>query len=176
MPLPYRVHRTIPIRMPLPVSVCWRNRVLMSGPVPTATDEDGAPLDVILIPGACGAAEASEYPTSHAFFLFGCVSTLGLGVAFDRSLARLGHGKGYYDRFLTSYTSLASARGTAKPLFGEQSQRHPDFVADLSWLSFKVGLALREQVLAAGEVPVGANDVRVDMVVTPDETITLHHI
>ncbi|KAH9172159.1 5-formyltetrahydrofolate cyclo-ligase [Lactarius sanguifluus] len=93
-----------------------------------ATDEDGAPLDVILIPG----------------------------VAFDRSLARLGHGKGYYDRFLTSYTSLASARRTTKPLF--------------------VGLALREQVLAAGEVPVGANDVQVDMVVTPDEMITLHHV
>ncbi|KAI9448433.1 hypothetical protein H4582DRAFT_2068947 [Lactarius indigo] len=93
-----------------------------------ATDEDGAPLDVILIPG----------------------------VAFDRSLARLGHGKGYYDRFLTSYTSLASTRGSAKPLF--------------------VGLALREQVLAAGDVPVGANDVQVDMVVTPDETITLHHV
>ena len=49
--------------------------------------------------------------------------------------------------------------------------------ADLSWPSFKVGLALREQVLAAGEeVPVGANDVRVDMVVTPDEMITLHQI
>ncbi|KAN0140128.1 hypothetical protein V8E53_002024 [Lactarius tabidus] len=92
-----------------------------------ATDEDSASLDVILIPG----------------------------VAFDRSLARLGHGKGYYDRFLTSYTSLASARGKAKPLF--------------------VGLALREQVLAAGDVPVGANDVQVDMIVTPDETITLHH-
>ena len=29
---------------------------------PTATDEDSAPLDVILIPGAFGAAEASEYP------------------------------------------------------------------------------------------------------------------
>ncbi|KAF8263196.1 5-formyltetrahydrofolate cyclo-ligase [Lactarius quietus] len=93
-----------------------------------ATDEDSTPLDVILMPG----------------------------VAFDRSLARLGHGKGYYDRFLTSYTSLASARGRTKPLF--------------------VALALREQVLTAGDVPVGANDVRVDMIVTPDETITLHPI
>ena len=34
-----------------------------------------------------------------------------------------------------------------------------------------VALALREQVLAVGEVPVGANDVSVDMIVTPDETI-----
>jgi 5-formyltetrahydrofolate cyclo-ligase len=34
-----------------------------------------------------------------------------------------------------------------------------------------VALALREQVLDAGEVPVGVNDVSVDMLVTPDETI-----
>ena len=39
-----------------------------------------------------------------------------------------------------------------------------------------VGLALREQLLASGDVPVGANDVQVDMVVTPDETVTLHDI
>jgi len=89
-----------------------------------ATDEDSNPLDVILIPG----------------------------VAFDRSLSRLGHGKGYYDRFLSSYSTLASARGFQKPLF--------------------VALALREQALAADQVPVGASDVSVDMIVTPDETIS----
>ncbi|CAA7264281.1 unnamed protein product [Cyclocybe aegerita] len=36
------------------------------------------------------------------------------GVAFDRSLSRLGHGKGYYDRFITSYV----ASGRRKPLLG----------------------------------------------------------
>jgi 5-formyltetrahydrofolate cyclo-ligase len=39
-------------------------------------------------------------------------------------------------------------------------------------ISFAVALALREQVLATGEVPVGASDVPVDMIVTPDETIS----
>jgi 5-formyltetrahydrofolate cyclo-ligase len=34
-----------------------------------------------------------------------------------------------------------------------------------------VALALREQVLDAGDLPVGANDVSVDVIVTPDETI-----
>jgi hypothetical protein len=34
-----------------------------------------------------------------------------------------------------------------------------------------VALALREQVMAAGQVPVGTRDVMVDMIVTPDETI-----
>jgi hypothetical protein len=40
------------------------------------------------------------------------------------------------------------------------------------FLFFAVALALREQVLAAGEIPVGTNDVPVDMIVTPDEAIT----
>ena len=34
-----------------------------------------------------------------------------------------------------------------------------------------VALALREQVMAASQVPVGTNDVMLDIIVTPDETI-----
>jgi 5-formyltetrahydrofolate cyclo-ligase len=116
-------------------------------------------------------------------------------VAFDRSLARLGHGKGYYDRFLSSYSTLASARVRPRPLFGELSPitqivviRHQQYNGSfsasrlrplsLSLFSshtpiffYPVALALREQVMAAGQVPVGTSDVSVDMIVTPDETI-----
>ncbi|OAX41630.1 5-formyltetrahydrofolate cyclo-ligase [Rhizopogon vinicolor AM-OR11-026] len=71
------------------------------------------------------------------------------GVAFDRSLSRLGHGKGYYDRFLTSYRSSA---GRSRPLL--------------------VALALKEQLLEHGQVPMLDHDWKMDMIITPDEVIT----
>ncbi|KAF8889586.1 hypothetical protein BD779DRAFT_1708119 [Infundibulicybe gibba] len=69
------------------------------------------------------------------------------GVAFDESHSRLGHGKGYYDRFLTSYTSS----GRRAPLL--------------------VALALREQVLSGDEIPIGEHDWKMDFIVTPDRII-----
>ncbi|KAF8155561.1 hypothetical protein B0H34DRAFT_713792 [Crassisporium funariophilum] len=69
------------------------------------------------------------------------------GVAFDRTLSRLGHGKGYYDRFISSYTSS----GRPKPLL--------------------VGLGLREQLLESGEVPIGDHDWKLDVMITPDEVL-----
>ncbi|KIM46952.1 hypothetical protein M413DRAFT_440510 [Hebeloma cylindrosporum] len=68
------------------------------------------------------------------------------GVAFDRSLSRLGHGKGYYDRFVSSYV----ASGRPKPLL--------------------VGLGLREQLLYEG-VPMADHDWKLDVLVTPDGTL-----
>jgi len=69
------------------------------------------------------------------------------GVAFDESHSRLGHGKGYYDRFLTSYMSS----GRRAPLL--------------------VALALREQMLPDDEIPIGEHDWKMDFIVTPDRII-----
>ncbi|TDL25145.1 5-formyltetrahydrofolate cyclo-ligase, partial [Rickenella mellea] len=93
----------------------------------SVNDADAKPLDLILMPG----------------------------VAFDRGLSRLGHGKGYYDRFLTAYTSRLSEKSQARP--------------------FLVALALKEQVLAVGEVPMGDRDWKVNMVVTSEGSIPEDH-
>ncbi|KAG2341626.1 5-formyltetrahydrofolate cyclo-ligase [Suillus weaverae] len=71
------------------------------------------------------------------------------GVAFDQSLSRLGHGKGYYDRFITSYSS---STGRSKPLL--------------------VALALEQQLLEHGQVPMFDHDWKMDMIITPDKVIT----
>ncbi|KAH8084337.1 5-formyltetrahydrofolate cyclo-ligase [Cristinia sonorae] len=89
-------------------------------PRPSALETSDEPLDLILMPG----------------------------VVFDHSLSRLGHGKGYYDRFITNYTS--SHRGQ-KPLL--------------------VALALREQILEAGKVPVGEHDWKVDVIIGPEGVV-----
>ncbi|KAF9010218.1 5-formyltetrahydrofolate cyclo-ligase [Cyathus striatus] len=68
-------------------------------------------------------------------------------VAFDRSLSRLGHGKGYYDRFITSYV----ASGKPKPLL--------------------IGFALRDQVFDRGQVPMDEHDWKMDLIITPDEML-----
>ncbi|KAF7360184.1 5-formyltetrahydrofolate cyclo-ligase [Mycena venus] len=72
---------------------------------------------------------------------------LAPGLAFDRSLSRLGHGKGYYDRFITAYTA---------------NNRPPPLL---------VGLALCEQLLDSNAIPTGAHDWKMDWIITSEESI-----
>ncbi|KAJ7060998.1 hypothetical protein C8F01DRAFT_1291128 [Mycena amicta] len=69
------------------------------------------------------------------------------GLAFDRSFSRLGHGKGYYDRFITAYV----AHNRPPPLL--------------------VGLALYEQLLDAQKIPTAAHDWKMDSIITDQEHV-----
>ena len=69
------------------------------------------------------------------------------GVAFGVDGRRLGHGKGYYDVWLTRYfEEVGKERG----------------------MPVLVGTALKEQVFEAGKVPVDGTDWEVDIVITGD--------
>jgi len=75
------------------------------------------------------------------------------GMAFDRDLNRLGHGKGFYDIFLKGYHER-NVKG--------KSRHMPSLV----------GLGLKEQILPHGQnVPVDALDWRLDALVIGDGTI-----
>ncbi|THX46361.1 nagb/rpia/CoA transferase-like protein [Aureobasidium pullulans] len=72
-------------------------------------------------------------------------------MAFDQDLNRLGHGKGYYDNFLTRYCSGKTADG--------QNRKKP----------FLVGFALAEQMLPSRyRLPVDSWDWKVDAIVLGD--------
>lgn len=74
---------------------------------------------------------------------------LAPGVAFDSGAGRLGHGKGYYDRYLERSENFAKSRSQDGPVC--------------------VALGLREQVLPQGEkVPADERDRALDGIVTPD--------
>ncbi|KAG9022926.1 5,10-methenyltetrahydrofolate synthetase [Tulasnella sp. JGI-2019a] len=74
------------------------------------------------------------------------------GVAFDKGFSRIGYGKGYYDTFLHSYIAATASTQASKPLLA--------------------ALALREQVLDEGKIPVEAHDCKLDMIVCPEGILT----
>ncbi|KAH8299514.1 hypothetical protein KR044_002163 [Drosophila immigrans] len=65
------------------------------------------------------------------------------GVAFTRSGDRLGHGRGYYDKYLTQH-----------------AEKYPHKKTSI------MALALNEQIVGNGELPMDDHDVRLQCVVT----------
>lgn len=81
------------------------------------------------------------------------------GVAFDRHGNRLGHGKGYYDRFITElFDSPASSSSPASTTDGRPTKL--------------IGICLREQVLPIDQsIPVESHDRKLDYLISPDEIL-----
>ncbi|MCJ1260301.1 hypothetical protein MMC22_000161 [Lobaria immixta] len=77
------------------------------------------------------------------------------GMAFDKGLARLGHGKGYYDFFLQRlHQQVNVAHGAAE-----------------NQMPFLVGLALKEQLLMTEKVPTDASDWPLDALIVGDGSV-----
>ncbi|SAM06231.1 hypothetical protein [Absidia glauca] len=69
------------------------------------------------------------------------------GVAFDSDRNRIGHGKGYYDRYLLKYQDWATRNN--KPMVKT------------------VALALQEQIVDLGTIPLEQTDQKLDHILTP---------
>ena len=124
----------------------------------SALGQSSEELDLVLLPGVLSLSVGRSLLIN---------ANQSPGVAFDKSLSRLGHGKGYYDRFLTSYLS----NGRRRPLLGRPALL---MLANPGLHTYTtVALSLREQVLEQNSVPMGEHDWKVDLVVTPDEILGL---
>lgn len=93
-------------------------------------------------------------------------------VAFDTSMNRLGHGKGYYDNFLSRCYPKAPVEGRpdGKPYLSMHFQQSlpPTTSSDV----FAVGLALKDQMLPSeSRIPTTSLDFPVDAVIFGDQML-----
>ena len=71
------------------------------------------------------------------------------GVAFTRNGGRLGHGMGYYDKYLQSYFNR----------FPEKKKINKTLL---------IGLAFQEQIVSDGQLPLDPLDYPLDVVLSSD--------
>ena len=84
------------------------------------------------------------------------------GVGFDRQLNRIGHGKGYYDRFIQQCHDYAKKLGRESPALGTSLY---ETVLTL------VALALKEQIVEDGIIPMTEADRKMDVIIANGNTI-----
>ncbi|CAO3625193.1 unnamed protein product [Cunninghamella blakesleeana] len=92
-----------------------------------------------------------DQPRENALDNEGLDLILVPGVAFDDKKNRIGHGKGYYDRYLLKYKDWAISKN--KPMVKT------------------VALALNEQIIEVGKIPLEETDQELNTILTADKKI-----
>lgn len=94
------------------------------------------------------------------------------GVAFDQELSRIGHGKGYYDTFINKYFGQCAELGLAKPHLCLSNSSGICLMEGSDIFSI-AALALREQIVPVGQIPMAEHDRKVDDIFTADSSISV---
>lgn len=85
------------------------------------------------------------------------------GVAFTKDGGRMGHGMGYYDKYLAE-SFVMNPHRKAEELRGDIDRKLEQKKTIL------IGLAFREQIIRnSSELPLDSTDVLLDQVVTADD-------
>lgn len=81
------------------------------------------------------------------------------GVAFSKTGGRMGHGMGYYDKYLTGMFAENPHRGTDSEFRGKIDTKIQQNKTVL------IGLSLKQQIVSPAELPLDPHDVPLDDVI-----------
>lgn len=131
--------------------------------IPSLSDKTVASRENAM--GGCGISNSNSIGQAQAHLDLIFVP----GMAFDSSNNRLGHGKGFYDRYLSRIKASIETAGSQQE-FPRLSKLVSKAQPDNPTNQILVGLSLREQLLASDEhVPVTQEDWKIDCLITADK-------